>query len=280
MQLNYEDAAPARGAVAAPFAAGHDSAAWPAGTIQAAAINYLRQCNRELATAELLEAIGQAGFTDLAGSLRLAVQTGVLATRRVGRIDFWSAAPEAPDAQPNDDATPERTPARALHRPAIAKASTVPRSPKAHSSRQSTRKAVELPVTNKAVPTTSAEARYGQEVVLGKCGDQDLAVDLAKLMPTKLFIQAASGGGKSWLLRRLLEQSFGRVQQIVVDPEGELVTLADRYDFLVCSPDSTTAPLSHGNGAQIGELLYRSRRSAILNVSEFDLEGIDRKSVV
>src|SRR5689334_16314253 len=32
-------------------------------------------------------------------------------------------------------------------------------------------------------------------------------------LDTRLLIQANSGGGKSWLIRRLLEQSHGKVQQ-------------------------------------------------------------------
>jgi hypothetical protein len=39
--------------------------------------------------------------------------------------------------------------------------------------------------------------------------------DLSVLIDTRLLMQASSGGGKSWALRRLLEQSHGKVQQIV-----------------------------------------------------------------
>lgn len=48
-----------------------------------------------------------------------------------------------------------------------------------------------------------------------------------KLMAGRLLIQGVSGAGKSWTLRRLLEQSARGIQQIVLDPEGELVSLAD-----------------------------------------------------
>lgn len=37
--------------------------------------------------------------------------------------------------------------------------------------------------------------------------------------------------GKSWTLRRILEQTHGLVQQIVIDPEGEFVSLAQHYDY-------------------------------------------------
>src|SRR5438552_17261252 len=55
--------------------------------------------------------------------------------------------------------------------------------------------------------------------------NQSVSIDLPTLLDTRLLVQANSGGGKSWLLRRLLEQSQGKVQQIVIDLEGEFATL-------------------------------------------------------
>ncbi|HXK31143.1 MAG TPA: ATP-binding protein, partial [Candidatus Paceibacterota bacterium] len=40
------------------------------------------------------------------------------------------------------------------------------------------------------------------------------SLNLDELIVSKLLVQANSGGGKSWLLRRILEQSHGKVQQI------------------------------------------------------------------
>lgn len=54
------------------------------------------------------------------------------------------------------------------------------------------------------------------------------ALDLEELLATRLLVQGNSGSGKSHLLRRLLEQSVPWVQQTVIDPEGDFVTLADR----------------------------------------------------
>jgi DNA helicase HerA-like ATPase len=66
------------------------------------------------------------------------------------------------------------------------------------------------------------------DVVLGEA-DTGGAVgfDLSALIEGRLLIQGVSGAGKSWTLRRLLEQSAGRVQQIIIDPEGEFSTLAE-----------------------------------------------------
>lgn len=60
----------------------------------------------------------------------------------------------------------------------------------------------------------------------------DLGISLSKLLQGRLLIQGASGAGKSWTLRRLLEQTTGLVQQIVIDPEGEFKTLVDELEML------------------------------------------------
>ena len=53
----------------------------------------------------------------------------------------------------------------------------------------------------------------------------DVDLDLQRLITTRMLLQANSGGGKSWALRRILEQSHGEVQQIVIDVEDEFYTL-------------------------------------------------------
>ncbi|MEP7005120.1 MAG: DUF87 domain-containing protein, partial [Sphingomonas bacterium] len=55
---------------------------------------------------------------------------------------------------------------------------------------------------------------------------KSVCVDLEELLATRLLVQGNSGSGKSHLLRRMLERSAGQVQQIVIDPEGDFVTLS------------------------------------------------------
>src|SRR6201985_3575470 len=58
-------------------------------------------------------------------------------------------------------------------------------------------------------------------------------MDLEELLATRLLVQGNSGSGKSHLLRRLLEESAGIVQQVVIDPEGDFVSLSDAYGHVV-----------------------------------------------
>jgi len=69
------------------------------------------------------------------------------------------------------------------------------------------------------------------------------------VLRSNMLLQANSGGGKSWALRRLIEQSSGKVQQGIIDPEGEFSSLRQKHDFLLLGKDGdgeldvTMAPL-------------------------------------
>jgi uncharacterized protein len=44
--------------------------------------------------------------------------------------------------------------------------------------------------------------------------NENIFIDLPILLKTRLLVQANSGGGKSWLIRRILEQSQGKVETV------------------------------------------------------------------
>ena len=92
-------------------------------------------------------------------------------------------------------------------------------------------------------------------------------LDLEELLATRLLVQGNSGSGKSHLLRRLLEQSAALVQQIVIDPEGDFVTLADKFGHLVVDAARTEAELT-----RIAARVRQHRVSAVLNLEGLDLE--------
>jgi uncharacterized protein len=60
-----------------------------------------------------------------------------------------------------------------------------------------------------------------------------IPIDTDKLVESRLLITATSGQGKSWALRRILEQTHGHVQHIVIDPEGEFFTLREIFDYVL-----------------------------------------------
>ena len=64
-------------------------------------------------------------------------------------------------------------------------------------------------------------------------GGAPVTFDVEELLATRLLVQGNSGSGKSHLLRRLLEESAGLVQQVVIDPEGDFVSLAEPFGHVV-----------------------------------------------
>lgn len=92
-------------------------------------------------------------------------------------------------------------------------------------------------------------------------------IDLPTLIDSRLLVQANSGGGKSWLLRRLLEQSHGKVQQIVLDPEGEFSTLREKYDYILAGKDGDT-PAEPRSAALLARKLLELNVSAIVDLYE------------
>ncbi len=92
-------------------------------------------------------------------------------------------------------------------------------------------------------------------------------LDLEELLATRLLVQGNSGSGKSHLLRRLLEQSAPWVQQCVIDPEGDFVTLADKFGHVVVDAQRTEAELT-----RIAGRIRQHRVSAVLNLEGLDVE--------
>lgn len=92
--------------------------------------------------------------------------------------------------------------------------------------------------------------------------------DLEVLLESRMLIQATSGGGKSRTLRRILEQTHGKVQQIVIDPEGELVSLREKFDYVLAAAHGGDTPADPRSAALLAERLLELEASAILDLSE------------
>ncbi len=102
---------------------------------------------------------------------------------------------------------------------------------------------------------------------LGLAGDRPATLDLVELLATRLLVQGNSGSGKSHLLRRLLEQSAGLVQQVVIDPEGDFATLSERYGHVVIEPTQCDGELG-----RIAARVREHRVSVVLSLAELDAD--------
>ena len=98
-------------------------------------------------------------------------------------------------------------------------------------------------------------------------GSSPATLDIEELLATRLLVQGNSGSGKSHLLRRLLEQSAQWVQQVIIDPEGDFVTLSDRFGHIVVDGERTEAEL-----AGIANRIRQHRVSCVLTLEGLDIE--------
>lgn len=111
-------------------------------------------------------------------------------------------------------------------------------------------------------------------IVLGTSGGRDIPLDLDRLVETRMLVQANSGGGKSWALRRILEQTHGQVQQLVIDVEDEFHTLRERYDYVLAGRHGGDCPADVRSAALLARRLLELRTSAILGI--YELRAHDR----
>ena len=94
-------------------------------------------------------------------------------------------------------------------------------------------------------------------------------IDLEELLASRLLVQGNSGSGKSHLLRRLLEQSAGLVQQVVIDPEGDFVSLAERFGHLVIE----AADYTENEMGSIAARVREHRVSVVLNLEGLEVDA-------
>lgn len=96
-----------------------------------------------------------------------------------------------------------------------------------------------------------------------------VTLDLEELLATRLLVQGNSGSGKSHLLRRLLEGSAAQVQQVVIDPEGDFVTLGDAHGHVAIEAvDYSAAELTRFAGRA-----REHRTSVVLSLEGLEMEG-------
>jgi DNA helicase HerA-like ATPase len=98
-------------------------------------------------------------------------------------------------------------------------------------------------------------------------GGTSATLDIEELLATRLLVQGNSGSGKSHLLRRLLEQSAQWVQQCIIDPEGDFVTLSDKFGHVIVDGERSEAELTG-----IANRIRQHRVSCVLTLEGLDIE--------
>jgi len=107
------------------------------------------------------------------------------------------------------------------------------------------------------------------KISIGKAPDgSTVYADLDVLSRTRALIQASSGGGKSFLIRRLAEQIFGKIPEFIVDEEGEFPSLrCEKFPFVLVGKGGDT-PADPRSAQILAHRLLEHRASAIFDLSE------------
>ena len=107
---------------------------------------------------------------------------------------------------------------------------------------------------------------------------RQVSIDLARLVESRLLLQANSGGGKSFTLRRLLEQSHGHVQHLVLDIEGEFHTLRESFDYVLAARSGGDTLADVRTAGLLARRLLELGVSAVLDL--YELKAGDRVKFV
>lgn len=133
-------------------------------------------------------------------------------------------------------------------------------------------------------PDVQLGLRYPDRAA-GEQAPQPACLDLERLLVSRLLVQANSGGGKSWLLRRLLEKTFNLVPQVVLDVDDEFHTLREKFPYVLagaaggdCRADVRTAQLlarrvlEHGFSLIVG--IYELKKHERMRFVRLFLEAL------
>lgn len=119
----------------------------------------------------------------------------------------------------------------------------------------------------------SDRVQIGNDVLDGA----PVEIDASVLVDTRLLVQGNSGAGKSRMLRRLAEQTAGKVQTIILDPEGEFSTLREHFAFVLAGRGGEV-PTHPATASQLARKLMELRTSAVVDL--YDLRLPDRREFV
>jgi uncharacterized protein len=118
------------------------------------------------------------------------------------------------------------------------------------------------------------EVKHNDKMIqLGKT----LHLDLSKLIETRMLIQANSGGGKSSLMRLIVERAAGKMPFIILDWEGEFITLREVADVVLVGSDGEIATDTR-SAKLLARKLIELHASAVIDLS--DLEPSKRREYV
>jgi hypothetical protein len=99
-----------------------------------------------------------------------------------------------------------------------------------------------------------------------------VGVDLDRLIASRLLVQANSGGGKSWAVRQLLEETYSQLQHLVIDPEGEFSTLREKFGYVLAAPKDGDVVATPATAKLLCRRLLELNASAVIDIYELSVK--------
>lgn len=115
--------------------------------------------------------------------------------------------------------------------------------------------------------------------IIGKNSEnqEPIEIDIIRILEGRMLIQANSGGGKSYAIRKFLEVTHGKVQQIVLDLEGEFASLREKFDYILVGKEGDI-PINIRAADLLAKRLLELNTSAIIDL--YELKAQERKHFV
>jgi hypothetical protein len=95
----------------------------------------------------------------------------------------------------------------------------------------------------------------------------DVHVELSTMMASRVLISGDSRSGKSRLVRQMLEQLYGRVPHLVIDPEGDFASLREAFDYLLVGRGGELAA-DVATAGVLAKRLFQLQANAIVDLSD------------
>jgi len=92
-------------------------------------------------------------------------------------------------------------------------------------------------------------------------------INLPTFIDSRALICANSGGGKSYAVRKILEESNNKVMSIILDIEGEFRTLREQYDFLLIGNEGDVE-LNMKSAKLLPKKIMEMEVSTIIDISD------------
>lgn len=103
-------------------------------------------------------------------------------------------------------------------------------------------------------------------------------VDIEAMIGTDLCVIAKKGFGKSGLLRVLFEKTYGLIQQIIIDPEGEFHTLREKNEYLIAGGEEADCPATPATAAALAKMLMEN--PGVSAIIQLDHKGAEPREFV